>query len=246
MRPNDLRLETGTAQTSVVRISLLERHQTTKKLVFRTIFTMKGFNGSAASIFIWGSNTTYTTLLWEYSSSFESDVFAKRALNSIELLGQIDCRHWKTERIQNWDIWSTSARRPSDGDSFSHWNSSQSLKDDVYNGMFIPKGHALLQCIRNSRDEMCTRTPKLQPRSLPAEIGRRWWWALLEGPFDSDVDLRWKIPSSSVGLDRLSQLWFLRRTLASRLARWETVEPVVKFTTGLSSPSCSLWLRIQT
>jgi hypothetical protein len=56
----------------------LERHEASEKALIPNDFTMKDINGSAASIFIAGSNTTYTTtVIGILNLLLNPEVFAK-------------------------------------------------------------------------------------------------------------------------------------------------------------------------
>jgi cytochrome P450 len=230
----------GTAQTSSFVYPLLERHEANEKAGVPNDFTMKDINGSAASIFIAGSSTTYTTtVVGILNLLLNPQVFAKARLELDQVIGtdrlpSLKDRENPELRYLEYVCEETIRWRPLSPIGIPH----KSLKDDVYNGMFIPKGTCVYyNAYAMSRDENVYKKPesfnpdRYRPKSEGGD-GE----PFLEGPFGFGrrICVGRYLAQASV--------WIALATLISTTdiskptgADGKPVEPVVKFTTGLSS-----------
>jgi cytochrome P450 len=125
---------------------------------------MSDINGSAAAIFVAGSGTTFTTTLVGVLNLMQNPAVFRKARAEIDrVIGtdrlpslkdrdnpELRYIEYLVEEIGRW--------RPLSAVGVPH----KSLKDDVYNGMLIPKGsHVYFNAWAMSRDENIYRNPEL-------------------------------------------------------------------------------------
>jgi cytochrome P450 len=201
---------------------------------------MKDINGSAASIFIAGSNTTFTTtVVGILNLLLNPDVFAKARAEIDRVIGtdrlpSLKDRENPELRYLEYLCEETIRWRPLSPIGIPH----RSLKDDVYNGYYIPKGtNVYYNAYAMSRDESVYKNPeKFNPdRYIPKSEGGD-GEPFLEGPFGF---------GRRICVGRFlaqASVWIALTTLIATMdiskpvgEDGELVEPVVKFSTGLSS-----------
>lgn len=200
---------------------------------------MEDINGSAAAIFIAGSDTTFaTTLVGILNLLLNPTIFHKarslldQTIGLDRLPSLKDREHpdlfyieYIVQEIVRW--------RPLSPLGVPH----KSLKDDIYNGMFIPQGtNVFFNTWAMSRDESVYQDPDLfnPDRYLPVELGGA-GEPFLKGPFGFGRRI-------CVGRHlALASVWIVLATLISTVdiskvvdVNGEAIEPVVGFTTGLS------------
>ncbi|RAL58537.1 hypothetical protein DID88_003985 [Monilinia fructigena] len=229
----------GVAQKSSYVYSLLEKHA--QKWVAGSrerFFSMKDINGSAAAIFIAGSDTTFATTLVGILNLLRHPTIFHKAR---ELLDQTIGLHrlpslkdrdnpkllYLEHIVQEIVRW-----RPLSPLGIPH----KSLHDDVYNGMFIPRGTSVyFNTWAMSRDRALYSDPdRFNPdRYLPVEQGGA-GEPYLKGPFGFGRRI-------CVGRHlALGSVWIVLATLISTVDISKAVdldgneiEPIVGFTTGL-------------
>lgn len=201
---------------------------------------MKDINGSAAAIFIAGSNTTYTTTVVGILNLLRNpDVFAKARAEIDRVIGtgrlpSLKDRDNPELRYLDYVCEETVRWRPLSPIGIPH----RSLNDDVYEGMFIPKGtNVYFNSFAMSRDESVYKDPeRFNPdRFTPKEEGGD-GEPFLQGPFGFGrrICVGRHLAQASV--------WIALTTLVATLdiskpigPDGKPVEPAVKFSTGLSS-----------
>lgn len=200
---------------------------------------MEDINGSAAAIFIAGSDTTYASTLvgilnlllhpqiFHQTRNLLDQTIGRDRLPSLEDRDNPNLIYieYILQEILRW--------RPLSPLGVPH----KSLSDDVYNGMFIPKGtNVFFNTWAMSRDERVYREPERFCPERYAGVGDGGWGEpYLKGPFGFGR-------RSCVGRElALGSLWCVLATLIVsvdvEMARDEegrVVRPRVQFTTGLS------------
>ncbi|TGO84600.1 hypothetical protein BPOR_0486g00010 [Botrytis porri] len=230
----------GEAQNSSYVYPLLERYEKNESRNLPNDFAMEDINGSAAAIFIAGSDTTFaTTLVGVLNLLLNPTIFHKarslldQSIGLDRLPSLKDREHpdllyieYIVQEIVRW--------RPLSPLGVPH----KSLKDDIYKGMFIPRGtNVFFNTWAMSRDETVYKNPDIfsPDRYIPVEHGGA-GEPYLNGPFGFGrrICVGRHLASASV--------WIVLATLISTVdiskmvdLKGEDIEPVVGFTTGLSS-----------
>jgi cytochrome P450 len=240
--------EAGNAQTSSYVYPLLTKHAENEKEGLPNHFSMADINGSAAAIFIAGSGTTYTTtLVGILNLLLNPAVFQKaradidRAIGTDRLPNLKDRDNPDLQYIE-YIIEETVRWRPLSPVGIPH----KSLKDDVYDGMLIPKGsHIYFNAWAMSRDESIYKDPEVfnPDRFRPVEQGGD-GEPFLQAPFGFGrrICVGRHLAQASV--------WIALATLIATMdinksigPDGKNIEPVVEFSTGLSryaiGPSCN-------
>ncbi|QSZ34961.1 hypothetical protein DSL72_007823 [Monilinia vaccinii-corymbosi] len=230
----------GMARKSSYVYSLLEKHAHNASRGLPNDFSMKDINGSAAAIFIAGSDTTFaTTLVGVLNLLLHPTIFqrARKLLDQtigLDRLPSLKDRdnpklvylEYIVQEIVRW--------RPLSPLGVPH----KSLHDDVYNGMFIPRGTSVyFNTWAMSRDQAVYRDPdRFDPdRYIPVEQGGA-GEPYLNGPFGFGRRI-------CVGRHlALASVWIVLATLISTVdlskavdSDGNDIEPIIGFTTGLSS-----------
>ncbi|KAI5857361.1 cytochrome P450 [Durotheca rogersii] len=163
----------GTANPSFA-YSLLAKHKDNEEKGLPNEFTLKDIQGASGAVFIAGSNTTFgTTTVAILNVMLNPGVFEKARAEIDRVVG--------TDRLPTFDdrpklryidylVEETSRWRPLSPIGIPH----RSLKDDVYEGMFIPKGtFVYYNAYAMSRDTNVYKNPeKFNPdRYTPKEEG---------------------------------------------------------------------------
>ncbi|KAA8568478.1 hypothetical protein EYC84_007509 [Monilinia fructicola] len=220
--------------------SLLEKHAQNEARGLFNDFSLKDINGSAAAVFIAGSDTTFaTTLVGILNLLLHPAIFHKARELLDQTIGPDRLPSLKdrdnpkllylehiVQEIVRW--------RPLSPLGVPH----KSLHDDVYNDMFIPRGTSVyFNTWAMSRDRAVYRDPDLfnPARYLPAEHGGA-GEPYLQGPFGFGRRV-------CVGRHlALASVWIVLATLLATVDLAKPVDPhgrlrdpVVAFTTGLSS-----------
>ncbi|KAG4030304.1 hypothetical protein MFRU_012g00460 [Monilinia fructicola] len=220
--------------------SLLEKHAQNEARGLFNDFSLKDINGSAAAVFIAGSDTTFaTTLIGILNLLLHPAIFHKARELLDQTIGPDRLPSLKdrdnpkllylehiVQEIVRW--------RPLSPLGVPH----KSLHDDVYNDMFIPRGTSVyFNTWAMSRDRAVYRDPDLfnPARYLPAEHGGA-GEPYLQGPFGFGRRV-------CVGRHlALASVWIVLATLLATVDLAKPVDPhgrlrdpVVAFTTGLSS-----------
>ncbi|TGO18245.1 hypothetical protein BTUL_0011g00510 [Botrytis tulipae] len=229
----------GVAHNSSYVYPLLERYGENESRNVPNDFAMEDINGSAAAIFIAGSDTTFATTLVGILNLLLNPIIFHKARSLLDqtigldrLPSLKDREHpdllyieYIVQEIVRW--------RPLSPLGVPH----KSLEDDIYNGMFIPQGtNVFFNTWAMSRDESVYQNPDLfnPDRYLPVAHGGA-GEPFLKGPFGFGRRI-------CVGRHlALASVWIVLATLISTVdiskavdGNGEDVEPVVGFTTGLS------------
>lgn len=200
---------------------------------------MADINGSAAAIFIAGSNTTFTTVVVGILNLLiNPHVFDKVRTELDRVVGtdrlptlkdrdnpELRYMEWFVEEIIRW--------RPLSPIGIPH----KSIRDDVYNGMFIPKGtNVYYNAWAMSRDEDVYKDPDVfnPDRFLSKKEGGN-GEPFLQGPFGFGrrICVGRHLAQASV--------WIVLATLISTVdikkvvgPDGKEIDPIIKFSTGLS------------
>lgn len=201
--------------------------------------SMADINGAAATIFIAGYDTTNTTVLVGLLAMLLNPAVFKKARDFLDqVIGtnrfpSLSDRDNPALRYIDYLVEEISRWRPLSPLGVPH----KSLKDDVYNSMFIPKGsHIYFNAWAMSRDETMYQNPEVfnPDRYIPEDEGGA-GEPFLQGPFGFGRRI-------CVG-KHLAQasVWIALATLISTMdisnplgPDGKEVEPEVKFSTGLS------------
>ncbi|KAI1474523.1 cytochrome P450 [Daldinia eschscholtzii] len=229
--------DAGTANPSFA-YSLLTKYKENEDEGVPNEFTLQDIQGASGAVFIAGSNTTFaTTTIAILNMMLNPEVFAKARAEIDRVVG--------TERLPTFQdrpnlryidylVEEVSRWRPLSPIGIPH----KSLEDDVYNGMFIPKGTVVYyNTFAMSRDPNVYKNPeKFNPdRYIPKEEGGD-GEPLLVGPFGFGrrVCVGRHLAQASV--------WIIMATL---IATTDILKPVgpdgkpieqtIQFSTGLSS-----------
>ncbi|ATZ52299.1 hypothetical protein BCIN_08g00560 [Botrytis cinerea B05.10] len=230
----------GVAQSSSYVYPLLERYERKESQHLPNDFAMEDINGSAAAIFIAGSDTTFaTTLVGILNLLLNPTVFHKaRSLLDqtigLDRLPSLKDREHPDLLYVEYIVQEIVRWRPLSPLGVPH----KSLEDDIYNEMFIPQGtNVFFNTWAMSRDETIYKDPdSFNPdRYIPVEQGGA-GEPYLKGPFGFGRRI-------CVGRHlALASVWIVLATLISTVdiskavdSNGEEIEPVVGFTTGLSS-----------
>jgi cytochrome P450 len=219
--------------------SLLKQNAENKKSGIQDGLTMADINGAAATIFIAGYDTTNTTVLVGMLALLLNPAIFKKARDILDQvvgtsrLPSLSDRDNPALRYIDYLVEEISRWRPLSPLGVPH----KSLKDDVYNGIFIPKGsHIYFNAWAMSRDETMYQNPEVfnPDRYFPrdeAGAGESY----LQGPFGFGRRI-------CVG-KHLAQasVWIAMATLIATMdianpvgPDGKEVVPIVKFSTGLS------------
>ena len=200
---------------------------------------MADINGAAATIFIAGFDTTNTTILVGILALLLYPTVFKKAQETLDRAIGRDClpafsdRENPGLRYINYIVEETSRWRPLSPLGVPH----KSLEDDIYNGMFIPKGSTVYFNVwAMSRDESTYEDPELfnPDRYVPIEEGGA-GEPILQGPFGFGRRI-------CVG-KHLAQasVWIALATLIATMdisnsigPDGNEIKPDVKFSSGLS------------
>lgn len=230
----------GVAQKSSYIYPLLEKFLENDSRGLPNDFSLRDINGSAAAIFIAGSDTTFATTMVGILNLLLHPIIFHKARNMLDETIGTDRLPTLKDRdnpkllyleyiIQEIIRW-----RPLSPLGVPH----KSLKDDVYNEMFIPRGtNVYFNTWAMSRDEAIYKDPDLfnPDRYIPVEEGGS-GEPYLKGPFGFGRRI-------CVGRHlALASVWIVLATLISTVnmskatdSEGKEIEPVVRFTTGLSS-----------
>lgn len=206
---------------------------------------MEDINGSAAAIFIAGSDTTFaTTLVGILNLLLHPTIFRKAQCLLDQSIGLDRLPSLKDRENPNlmyleYIVQEIVRWRPLSPLGVPH----KSLHDDVYNHMFIPGGtNVYFNTWAMSRDKAVYQDPDLfnPDRYIPVEQGGA-GEPYLKGPFGFGRRI-------CVGRHlALASVWIVLATLVSTVniskavdSHGKEVEPVVGFTTGLSRYECDL------
>lgn len=232
--------DAGKAETSSYVYPLLEKHAENERQGLPNEFTMADINGSAAAIFIAGSNTTFTTVVvgilnllinprvFDKVRAELDRVVGTDRLPSLKDRDNPELRYMEcfVEEIIRW--------RPLSPIGIPH----KSIRDDVYDGMFIPKGtNVYYNAWAMSRDENVYKDPDIfnPDRFLPIDEGGN-AEPFLQGPFGFGrrICVGRHLAQASV--------WIVLAVLISTVdikrvvdPDGKKIDPIVKFSTGLSS-----------
>lgn len=231
--------EAGNAQTSSYVYPLLTKHTENEKKGIPNDFSMADINGSAAAIFIAGSGTTYTTTLVAILNLLlNPEVFKKARADIDKVVGTgrlptLKDRDNPELKYLEYIVEETARWRPLSPVGIPH----KSLKDDIYNGMLVPKGsHLYFNAWAMSRDESIYKDPELfnPDRYRPVDVGGA-GEPYLQAPFGFGRRI-------CVGM-HLAQasVWIALATLIATIdiskpigPDGKEIEPIVEFSTGLS------------
>jgi cytochrome P450 len=201
--------------------------------------TMADINGAAATIFIAGFDTTNTTILVGILALLLHPTVFKKAREALDRAIGTGClpafsdRENPGLRYISYIVEETSRWRPLSPLGVPH----KSLEDDIYNGMFIPKGSTVYFNVwAMSRDESTYEDPELfnPDRYVPIEEGGA-GEPILQGPFGFGRRI-------CVG-KHLAQasVWIALATLIATMdisnsigPDGNEIKPDVKFSSGLS------------
>ncbi|OTB02671.1 hypothetical protein M426DRAFT_61715 [Hypoxylon sp. CI-4A] len=227
----------GTANPSFA-YSLLTKYKENKDEGIPNQLTLKDIQGASGAVFIAGSNTTFaTTTVAVLNMMLNPGIFEKARAEIDRVVG--------TDRLPTLDdrpnlryidylVEETSRWRPLSPIGIPH----RSLDDDIYNGMFIPKGTLVYyNTFAMSRDATVYKDPeKFNPdRYIPREEGGD-GEPLLTGPFGFGrrVCVGRHLAQASV--------WIIMATLIATTdiskpvgPDGKPIEQEIKFSTGLSS-----------
>jgi cytochrome P450 len=218
---------------------LLKQHSENQSRGISSDLTMADINGAAATIFIAGFDTTNTTILVGILALLLYPTVLKKAREALDRAIGTDClpafsdRENPSLRYISYIVEEISRWRPLSPLGVPH----KSLEDDVYNGMFIPKGSTVYFNVwAMSRDESTYEDPELfnPDRYVPIEEGGA-GEPILQGPFGFGRRI-------CVG-KHLAQasVWIALATLIATMDISNSVgpdgneiKPDVKFSSGLS------------
>ncbi|KAI1765031.1 cytochrome P450 [Hypoxylon sp. FL1150] len=227
----------GTANPSFA-YSLLMKYKENEEAGIPNQLTIQDIQGASGAVFIAGSNTTFaTTTIAILNMMLNPKIFQKARAEIDRVVG--------TNRLPSFDdrpnlryidylVEETSRWRPLSPIGIPH----RSLDDDVYNGMFIPKGtYVYYNTYAMSRDQTVYKDPeRFSPdRYIPKEEGGD-GEPLLVGPFGFGrrVCVGRHLAQASV--------WMVMATLIATTdiskpigPDGKPVEQEIKFSTGLSS-----------
>jgi len=201
---------------------------------------MADINGSAAAIFVAGSGTTFTTTLVGILNMMQNpDVFKKAQTELDRVIGtdrlpSLKDRDNPELRYIEYLVEETVRWRPLSPVGIPH----KSVKDDVYNGLFIPKGSLVyFNAWAMSRDEKFYENPELfnPDRFRPIKDGGS-GEPFLQAPFGFGRRV-------CIGRDLAkASVWIVLATLIATMdvskpisRDGKELEQVVEFSTGLSS-----------
>lgn len=178
--------EDGHAKTSFVK-PLLQDYASNEEKGIPNTFTMADINGAAASIFIAGSNTTFTTTAVTILNLLRNPRVYKKAQQVLDRvigtdrLPSLKDRNNPDLRYLDYVVEEAIRWRPLSPVGIPH----KALDDDVYNGMFIPKGTCVYyNTFAMSRDELIYKDPEeyYPERFTPTSEGGD-GEPFLQGPF---------------------------------------------------------------
>jgi cytochrome P450 len=232
--------EAGNAQTSSYVYPLLTKHAENERAGIPNDFSMADINGSAAAIFVAGSGTTFTTtLVVILNLLLNPEVFKKARADIDRVIGTdrlptLKDRENPELKYLEYIIEETVRWRPLSPVGIPH----KSLKDDIYNGMLIPKGsHIYFNAWAMSRDGSVYKDPELfnPDRFRPKESGGS-GEPYLQAPFGFGRRI-------CVGMHlALASVWIELATIVATMdikspagSHGEEIKPIVEFSTGLSS-----------
>ncbi|KAI1393000.1 cytochrome P450 [Hypoxylon trugodes] len=215
----------GTANPSFA-YSLLTKHKYNKDEGIPDQLTLQDIQGASGAVFIAGSNTTFaTTTVAILNMMLNPEVFEKARAEIDRVVG--------TDRLPTLDdrpnlryidylVEETSRWRPLSPIGIPH----KSLDDDIYNGMFIPKGTLVYyNTFAMSRDPKVYKNPeKFNPdRYTPKENGGD-GEPLLSGPFGFGrrKGLCRAASSTSICLDYDGDPYSYDGHIEAYWTRWET------------------------
>ena len=200
---------------------------------------MADINGSAAAIFVAGSGTTFTTTLVGILNLMQNPEVFKKARAEIDRvigtdrLPSLKDRDNPELRYIEYLVEETVRWRPLSPVGIPH----KSIKDDVYNDMFIPRGSLVyFNAWAMSRDETIYRDPELfnpdRFRPIRKEDDGE---PFLQAPFGFGRRI-------CVGKDLAkASVWIVLATLIATMdickplgRDGKAIEQVVEFSTGLS------------
>ncbi|CAK7217402.1 hypothetical protein SBRCBS47491_003153 [Sporothrix bragantina] len=227
----------GTANPSFA-YSLLKRFDENQEKNLPNHFSMKDIQGASGSVFIAGSNTTYATTTVALLNLMKNPhVFAKARAELDRVVGT-DRLPTLADRPQlrylDYLVEETTRWRPLSPIGIPH----KSLKGDIYNGMFIPKGtYVYYNTFAMSRDTAVYKDPEAfnPDRFTPKEEGGD-GEPFLVGPFGFGrrICVGRHLAQASV--------WIMVATMVATMDISAPLNPdgtpydqPIKFSTGLSS-----------
>jgi cytochrome P450 len=218
---------------------LLRQHTENQESGVQNDLTMADINGAAATIFIAGFDTTNTTILVGILALLlEPAVFkkARETLNQVigtDRLPSLSDRENPGLRYFDYIVEEISRWRPLSPLGVPH----KSLGNDVYEGMFIPKGSTIyFNAWAMSRDENTHDNPEVfnPDRYLPRDEGGA-EEPILQGPFGFGRRI---CPGKHLAQ---ASVWIALATLIATMdisnpigPDGKEIKPEVKFSTGLS------------
>ncbi|OTA57464.1 cytochrome P450 [Hypoxylon sp. EC38] len=227
----------GTANPSFA-YSLLTKYKENEEQGIPNQLTLQDIQGASGAVFIAGSNTTFaTTTIAILNMMLNPDVFEKARAEIDRVVGTDRLPTLEDRpnlRYIDYLVEETSRWRPLSPIGIPH----RSLNDDVYNGMFIPKGTLVYyNTFAMSRDQTVYKNPdKFNPdRYIPKEEGGD-GEPLLVGPFGFGrrVCVGRHLAQASV--------WIMMATLIATTdiskpigLDGKPIEQTITFSTGLSS-----------
>ncbi|KAI2622400.1 cytochrome P450 [Hypoxylon sp. NC1633] len=227
----------GTANPSFA-YSLLTKYAANEEIGVPNELTLQDIQGAAAAVFIAGSNTTFaTTTVAILNMMTNPDIFQKARAEIDRVIGTDRLPTLEDRpslRYIDYLVEETSRWRPLSPIGIPH----RSLDDDVYNGMFIPKGTLVYyNTYAMSRDPSVYKDPETfnPDRYIPVEEGGD-GEPLLVGPFGFGrrVCVGRHLAQASV--------WIVMATLIATTdiskplgLDGKPIEQTITFSTGLSS-----------
>ncbi|KAK1835309.1 cytochrome P450 [Podospora conica] len=236
-RSPDTQQEAGTANESFA-YSLLKKYDENAEKGIPNHFTMRDIQGASGSVFIAGSNTTLATTTVALLNIMQNPAVFAKARAELDRVVGTDRLPSLSDRSQlryiDYIVEETTRWRPLSPIGIPH----KSLKDDVYNGMFIPKGtFVYYNTYAMSRDTAVYKNPEeFNPdRFIPTSEGGD-GEPFLVGPFGFGrrICVGRHLAQASV--------WIIVATMISTLdiskplgPDGKPLEQNVRFSTGLSS-----------
>ncbi|KAH7025683.1 cytochrome P450 [Microdochium trichocladiopsis] len=229
--------ENSTANPSFA-YNLLDKYRQNEEKGLPNHMTMHDIQGASASVFIAGSNTTYaTTTVAILNLMLNPDVFKKAQAEVDRVVGSERLPSLEDRpnlRYIDYLVEETTRWRPLSPIGIPH----KSLKDDVHNDMFIPKGtYVYYNTYAMSRDPAVYKDPEIfrPERYTPREEGGD-GEPFLVGPFGFGrrICVGRHLAQASV--------WIMVATLLATTdiskpldAQGRPIEQPIHFSTGLSS-----------
>lgn len=218
---------------------LFEKHAKNRSESLPSEFSLADIKGSAGAIFAAGSDTTHASilvvilnLLLNPHVAHKARALLDEAIGTDRLPSLKDRNHPKLRYLE-LIVQETLRWRPLSPVGIPH----KSLQDDIYNGMFIPRGtEVYFNTWAMSRDEDVYKNPDIfnPDRYMPADDGG-YGEPFLNGSFGFGRRI-------CVGRHlAMASIWIFLATLVATTdinkavdSEGKELEPIVEFTTGLA------------